>query len=52
VPGIQSLFGTASIPLEFWFLPLPLALGILCMDEIRKVLVRSFPRSIFARIAW
>lgn len=52
VPGIQSLFGTASIPLEFWFLPLPLALGILCMDEIRKVLVRSMPNSIFARMAW
>jgi sodium/potassium-transporting ATPase subunit alpha len=52
VPGIQSLFGTASIPLEFWFLPLPLALGILCMDEIRKVLVRSFPHSIIARMAW
>ena len=52
VPGIQNLFGTASIPLEFWFLPLPLALGILCMDEIRKLLVRSMPNSIFARMAW
>jgi sodium/potassium-transporting ATPase subunit alpha len=52
VPGIQTLFGTASVPIEFWLLPLPLALGILMMDEIRKLLVRLFPRSIIARIAW
>ncbi|KAJ6260758.1 hypothetical protein Dda_4987 [Drechslerella dactyloides] len=27
VPGIQRLFGTASVPIEFWLLPLPLALA-------------------------
>jgi sodium/potassium-transporting ATPase subunit alpha len=52
VPGIQNLFGTAAIPLEFWFLPIPLALTILCMDEVRKVLVPSMPNGVFARIAW
>ncbi len=52
VPGIQTLFGTASVPLEFWFIPLPLALGILMMDEIRKLLVRLFPRGPLAKIAW
>lgn len=52
VPGIQSLFGTASVPIEFWVIPLPLALGILSMDEIRKVLVRSFPKGPIAKIAW
>ncbi|KAK6359982.1 hypothetical protein TWF696_001103 [Orbilia brochopaga] len=52
VPGIQRLFGTASIPIEFWFLPLPLALGILCMDELRKVCVRAWPNGPIARIAW
>lgn len=52
VPGIQSLFGTASIPLQFWFIPLPLALGILIMDEIRKLIVRLFPRSLIAKVAW
>jgi sodium/potassium-transporting ATPase subunit alpha len=48
--GIQSIFGTASVPLEFWLLPLPLALGILMMDEIRKLIVR--PKGPIARIAW
>ncbi|KJZ69730.1 hypothetical protein HIM_10870 [Hirsutella minnesotensis 3608] len=52
VPGIQSLFGTASVPIEFWLIPLPLALGILCMDEIRKLAVRLFPKGPIAKIAW
>ena len=51
-PGIQSLFGTASVPVEFWFIPVPLALGILVMDEIRKLLVRTFPKGPLARVAW
>ncbi|KAI5239616.1 putative Na/K ATPase alpha 1 subunit [Aureobasidium subglaciale] len=52
VPGIQTIFGTATVPLEFWLIPIPLALGILIMDEIRKVLVRSFPNGVLAKIAW
>ncbi|OAA34502.1 cation-transporting ATPase pma1 [Metarhizium rileyi] len=52
VPGIQSLFGTASVPIRFWLIPLPLAVGILCMDEMRKLLVRLFPKGPVAKIAW
>ncbi|KAH8807059.1 cation-transporting P-type ATPase [Xylogone sp. PMI_703] len=43
-PGIQSIFGTASIPIEFWSIQLPLALGILLMDEMRKLAVRMRPK--------
>jgi sodium/potassium-transporting ATPase subunit alpha len=52
VPGIQSLFVTASVPIEFWVLPIPLALGILVMDEMRKLAVRTWPQGPIARIAW
>ncbi|KAG6021664.1 hypothetical protein E4U41_002432 [Claviceps citrina] len=52
VPGIQGLFGTASVPIRFWLIPVPLALGILCMDEVRKLVVRLFPEGPLARIAW
>ncbi|TQV93461.1 hypothetical protein V2A60_010137 [Cordyceps javanica] len=52
VPGIQTLFGTASVPIEFWLIPLPLALGILAMDEVRKLVVRVFPNGPIAKIAW
>lgn len=52
VPGIQHLFGTAPVPIEFWLIPVPLGLGILVFDEIRKLLVRLFPNGPIARIAW
>ncbi|CAG9975540.1 unnamed protein product [Clonostachys byssicola] len=52
VPGLQNLFLTASVPIEFWVIPIPLALGILLMDEIRKLLVRQFPKGPIARVAW
>jgi sodium/potassium-transporting ATPase subunit alpha len=52
VPGLQKLFLTASVPIEFWVIPIPLALGILLMDEIRKLLVRQFPKGPIARVAW
>ncbi|KAL3468172.1 putative Na/K ATPase alpha 1 subunit [Aspergillus heterothallicus] len=51
-PGIQRIFGTAAAPLEFWLIPIPLAVGILFMDEMRKLLVRCWPRGPIARIAW
>lgn len=51
-PGLQALFGTASIPIEFWFIPIPLGLGILMMDELRKLCVRAFPKGPIARVAW
>jgi sodium/potassium-transporting ATPase subunit alpha len=52
VPGIQRIFGTASVPIEFWVLPIPLAVGILVMDELRKLVVRRYPNGPVARIAW
>lgn len=52
VPGIQNLFSTASVPIEFWCIPLGLALGVLCMDELRKVLVRMFPKGPIAWVSW
>lgn len=52
VPGLQNLFLTASVPVMYWLIPLPLALGIIAMDEIRKLLVRAFPRGLIAKISW
>ncbi|BDD55455.1 hypothetical protein MAP00_000975 [Monascus purpureus] len=51
-PGLQRLFNTMSVPLMYWFIPVGLAAGVLMMDEFRKLLVRSYPRSIIARISW
>jgi sodium/potassium-transporting ATPase subunit alpha len=52
VPGIQNIFSTASVPIEFWVIPLGLAMGVLCMDELRKALVRLFPKGPVAWAAW
>ncbi|CAG8074967.1 unnamed protein product [Penicillium salamii] len=52
VPGIQNIFSTASVPIEFWLIPLGLAMGVLCMDELRKALVRLFPKGPVAWAAW
>ncbi|MCO5613565.1 hypothetical protein L7F22_067842 [Adiantum nelumboides] len=51
-PGLQNLFNTASVPIKFWCIPIPLALGLLIADELRKLLVRSFPNGPIAKVAW
>ncbi|EPT05834.1 calcium ATPase transmembrane domain M-containing protein [Fomitopsis schrenkii] len=51
-PGLQRVFGTAPIPAMFWGIPFAFAAGILLMDEIRKLLVRAYPKSIIAKMAW
>jgi sodium/potassium-transporting ATPase subunit alpha len=44
-PGLQRVFGTTPIPARFWGLPFCFALGILMMDEVRKLLVRTYPKA-------
>ncbi|KAI0360249.1 calcium ATPase transmembrane domain M-containing protein [Trametes cingulata] len=51
-PGLQDAFDTTPIPGMFWGIPFGFALGILTMDEIRKLLVRTYPNSVIARMAW
>ncbi|KAK3829340.1 MAG: hypothetical protein J3Q66DRAFT_379952 [Benniella sp.] len=51
-PGIQEVMLTNSVPIKYWLLPLPCAVFIIIADEIRKALVRAFPKGILARVAW
>jgi len=46
-PGVQRVFGTAPIPGIFWGLPFSFALGILIADELRKLIVRTYPKVSF-----
>jgi sodium/potassium-transporting ATPase subunit alpha len=43
-PGLHKVFGTAPIPGMFWGLPFTFGLGILTMDELRKLIVRTYPK--------
>jgi len=51
-PGFRKVFFTRAIPGMFWGLPFTFALGILTMDELRKLIVRTYPKSIIAKMAW
>jgi len=51
-PGLQRVFGTTPIPGKFWGIPFGFALAILIMDETRKLIVRTYPKSIIAKMAW
>ncbi|KAI0088963.1 calcium ATPase transmembrane domain M-containing protein [Irpex rosettiformis] len=50
--GLQDVFATAPIPGMFWGIPFAFGAGILMMDEIRKLIVRSYPKSFIAWLAW
>jgi len=51
-PAIQDALGTSQVPVEHFFLPAAFGLGLLCLDELRKLAVRSYPNGILAKIAW
>ncbi|KAG1805746.1 hypothetical protein EV424DRAFT_1544281 [Suillus variegatus] len=51
-PGLQKVFNTTPIPGMFWGPPFAFALGILCVDETRKLIVRTYPKSVVAKMAW
>ncbi|KAK3817771.1 MAG: hypothetical protein J3Q66DRAFT_381051 [Benniella sp.] len=50
--AINKVMLTNPVPIKYWLLPIPCAFAVLLLDEIRKLLVRSFPKSIFAKLAW
>ena len=51
-PSVQAVISTAQVPVQHWFLPVAFGVGILCLDECRKAVVRRYPGSIIARCAW
>jgi sodium/potassium-transporting ATPase subunit alpha len=51
-PGFQHVFDTTPIPGMFWGIPYAFALGILLVDETRKAIVRKYPKSFIAWLAW
>ncbi|PIL32102.1 transporter [Ganoderma sinense ZZ0214-1] len=52
VSWFQKVFQTRPIPVEFFFIPISFGVGLLVLDEMRKLIVRQYPKSIVARLAW
>ncbi|KAL6246835.1 hypothetical protein RBB50_006142 [Rhinocladiella similis] len=51
VPGLTDL-GCAKVPVEHWFLPMTFGIGLLGLDELRKMMIRRYPKGFWAIIAW
>jgi sodium/potassium-transporting ATPase subunit alpha len=51
-PGLQSVLGSAAVPVEYFFLPVAFGIGLLLVDEARKAAVRRWPKGVLARLAW
>eukprot|EP01135_Chromosphaera_perkinsii_P003737 Nk52_evm55s252 gene=Nk52_evmTU55s252 len=41
VPGVQKVFATNNLPYQYWLIPLPFCVLLICLEEIRKYFVRS-----------
>ncbi|KAF8503943.1 sodium-potassium ATPase [Hysterangium stoloniferum] len=52
VPWFQKIFTTRGIPAEHYFIPLTFGFALLCLDELRKYLVRRYPHGTLAYFAW
>ena len=52
IPVFQNVLGTTGVPVEHFFLPAAFGLGILFADEVRKWIVRKWPRSFVGMCAW
>ncbi|KAG0301421.1 hypothetical protein BGZ98_008370 [Dissophora globulifera] len=51
-PAINNVMLTNPVPIKYWLLSIPCGVGVLLLDETRKLIVRSFPNSIIAKVAW
>ncbi|KAJ2780382.1 hypothetical protein GGI15_003557 [Coemansia interrupta] len=52
ITWFNTVFLTGKIPVEFFFIPVPFAFALVAAEELRKLVVRRYPRCWVARIAW
>jgi len=52
IPWFQNVFQTRGVPVKFYFIPLTFGLSLFILDEGRKYIVRTYPKSIPAKVAW
>ena len=52
IPSLQKVIDSASVPVEYWFLPMAYGMGLLVLDEARKAVARRRPNGWVAKVAW
>lgn len=52
IPWFQQVILTTRVPVEYFFLPAAFGFAWLCMDELRKLISRRYPKSFIAKVSW
>jgi sodium/potassium-transporting ATPase subunit alpha len=52
IPWFQKILGTTSVPVEYFFIPAAFGVVLLSYDELRKMVVRRYPKGLWAKISW
>ncbi|EGG16113.1 P-type ATPase [Cavenderia fasciculata] len=52
VPGIQDFFGATAVSYKFWLYPIPFAVFLVIVNEIRLYIVRRDPTGLVARYTY
>jgi len=52
IPPLQCVFSLSPVPAEFYFTAIAMGIVVILADEIRRLIVRRFPNSFVAKIAW
>lgn len=52
IDEIHEVAGSGPVPVEHWFIPMALGLGILCLEEGRKAAIKRWPNGVLAKMAW
>jgi len=52
IPPLQCVFSLSPVPVEFYFTAIAMGMVVIIADEIRRLIVRTFPNSFVAKIAW
>lgn len=52
IPWFQKVILSTKVPVEYFFLPAAFGFAWLCIDELRKLVARRYPKSLIAKISW
>lgn len=52
IPWFNKILNTGHVPVQYYFIAVAFGCAVLLYDELRKYLVRKYPTSILAKIAW
>lgn len=52
IPWFQKVISSTQVPVEYFFLPAAFGFVWLCLDELRKLIARKWPKSFVAKMSW